>query len=82
MSDLELQREIIKYKMFNNQNSQQHTTFTEILGLLIFAFMVIAYFNQQLIIQQNSPLNKSTGSNIYYINEPIKKEYKDRYYLN
>ena len=45
----ELQRELIKYNLLNPQqpNQPQHrqTQFTEILGLLIFSFMVMAYYN-------------------------------------
>ena len=49
MSELELQKELMKFKLLNgsNQQHQQHSTFNETLALLIFCFMVMMYFKKE-----------------------------------
>ena len=46
----ELKKELIKFNLLHNNphksNNHHRTTFTEILGLLIFVFMLMIYFKQ------------------------------------
>jgi hypothetical protein len=74
----ELEKEVLKYNLLfpKQQPQQQQTQFTEILGLLIFAFMVMAYFDLQRQSKQQTPLNVPSSSRreqqIRYI--PIRAE--------
>lgn len=78
----ELQKEILKYNMLNQQQSIQphQTQFTEILALLIFAFMVMVYFREQRGIPQSSALLKSNEPKIYYIDFQGKSSKKETFY--
>ena len=50
----DLQKEMIKYNLLNKPTERQPASIIEILALLIFAFMVMMYFNQQHEIKQSS----------------------------
>lgn len=70
MSELELQKEILKFNLLHPQQKQR-TNFTEILGLLIFAFMIVVYFHQNNLQQNHSvyiiPNTVKNPINYYYI---------------
>lgn len=51
---MELERELIKHNLLNPQPIPKSASITEILGLLIFAFMVMVYFNSQNRQQNNN----------------------------
>ena len=71
----DLQKEMIKYNLLNKPTERQPASIIEILALLIFAFMVMMYFNQQ---QQNKQSSTQTPPYQIFMN----RQTDDRYLNN
>ncbi len=71
----DLQKEMIKYNLLNKPTERQPASIIEILALLIFAFMVMMYFNQHHEIKQSS--QQSPPYQIY-----LNRQTDDRYLNN
>ena len=68
----ELQKEMIKYNLLNKPTERQPASIIEILALLIFAFMVMMYFNQQ---QQNKQSSTQTPPYQIFMTQPLNNQH-------